>query len=287
MIKYISLIALLLAVFTSCINEDLDDCPVPANINIVVEDKNYDNASDIEDYIPVDENLPMQEYVNPLSALKQKSGANDEASLLAMKPEEKMHTIPSEAFSDGNYNFIVAGNYTLGVAGENLIALHPEESEGVDIYLGHDAFTIPLSADRTIMLNRAKGKLLMLFTDFPESIDHVDVSASNIYSTINLSEQYSGNTIARKSFTPGQPDTDDYYGFMLAPTIQDGTSPVLLEMRGADGSLISTISNINLVITRNHLTVLHARYIPDEDKWEVSLFFDGEWKVVHNLTISS
>jgi len=288
MVKYFSLIILLLTICTSCIKDDLSDCPDPTFLNIIVEDKNYDNAAEIEDYTPVNENLPMINYVNPLSIWMHKVNS-DEAKELAMNNDQTTYPISSDSFSDGNYKLSVAGNYLLQVPENNsetaFISLHPDGTEGSDIYLGNDVFDIPLNADRIINLNRTKGRLLLKFVDFPENITRVNLTASNVYSTINSSKEYSGSTNVKKTFVPGQPDMFNYYSIMLAPTPAETTTGITIEMLGENGDLIYTLTNINLAIQRNHLSVLQARYIPEEERWEVSLFFDGEWKVIHNLSI--
>lgn len=272
----------------SCVKQGAIECP---SLQITVQDKNYDNIREIEGLSPVSGELPLISYVNPLSMAWLKTGAaNPQIQAISVSSDEKTHAIPSTFFAKGKYDFAVSGNYVfeneVTLSTDSPIILHPDGGEGGDVYLQNDRFTIPLASDRTIPLQRTKGKLLLQFVDFPVEITAVQATVRGIYGQVNPYFQYSGSSTATKSFIPGQPDTGNYYGMMLAPTDASVDSFVDLTLLDNAGNA-TLISNIPITISRNHLTLLQQRYLPDEQAWEISLWVNGAWEVVHNLAIGN
>lgn len=272
----------------SCVKQGAIQCP---GLQITVQDKNYDNIREIEGLLPLSEELPLLKYVNPLSMEWLRAGAASlETRIISVPSDEKTHAIPSTFFEKGNYDLAVSGNYGFenqtSPSTDFPIMLHPDGGEGADIYLQNDRFTIPLASDRTVALQRTKGKLLLQFVDFPAEITTVKTSVRGVYAQVNAYFQYSGSTTVTKPFFPGQPDTGNYYSLLLAPTDASGHSLVDLTLLDNTGNT-THISDIPVTISRNHLTVLRQRYLPDEQAWEISLWVNGTWEVIHNLAIGN
>lgn len=288
--KHILLYVSILFTFTSCIAENRDDCPPPSGLVIDVVDKNYDNIKDIEGLAPISENRPIQSYVASIYAWIQKTGRDSyEAVPLTVKANESSIRIPLDAYSNGDYTLYTTGNYPISAQTDFLenisFDLHPNGAEGIDLYIGHESFSIPLYSNTAVDLVRAKGKLLLRFVDFPINVYKIEATVSGIYSSVNKSGIYSGASTVKKTFMVGQPDDGIYYSLLLAPSSHMATTSLTLNLYDDADRLITTISDIDISINRNHLTVVQERYVSDEDKWEASLFVDGAWKVINNLIV--
>lgn len=276
--------------FVSCIKDGEITCPVNANIEISIQDKNYRNVRDIERLSPVDENSPLVDFIHSLSlsSIEPVSHLRNTQSLI-LYPTEKIKTIPASLFREGTYEMVALGNYTSGdQSGETVLFplnLHPEGSEGQDIYLGQDRFEVPLSEDKLIQLKRTKGKLLIQFVGFTADMATVDIQVKSVFASVDEYFNYSGTTDVEKIFDLNQSDVGNYWGIILAPTDDSGESLVEMKIYDNNRNLLSRISGIPVVISRNNITVLRQRYLQEKDKWELSLFVDGNWEVIHTLVI--
>ena len=129
--------------FTSCVREDLDQCP-PLRINIEVKDKNYFNVDQTAPEEKRDENQPFRSFVPSLSY--RLSRLNDDGTQQVIVEEKGFGvegdglTYPVSFDPDmpfGKYVFTVWGG--MKTRGElnldkNELLLHPEHSQGDDVY---------------------------------------------------------------------------------------------------------------------------------------------------------
>ena len=129
--------------FTSCVRENLDQCP-PLRINIEVKDKNYFNVDQTAPEEKRDENQSFRSFVPSLSY--RLSRLNDDGTQQVIVEEKGFGvegdglTYPVSFDPDmpfGKYVFTVWGG--MKKRGElnldkNELLLHPEHSQGDDVY---------------------------------------------------------------------------------------------------------------------------------------------------------
>lgn len=272
---------------SSCIRENRDFCNSQQPIMIVVEDKNYSNITDAEGETPVSENLPLLSYVTPLEAWWHNTDtASGKSTSLDISSTEKAPILDASAIEDGNYEIVVSGNREF--SGNNTsdfsIELHPEGKEYNDIYVGYAYVNIPNYTASTITMKRAKGKLITRFVNLPDNIISIEMKVGVINSMVDRNMNYSGNTTVNKTFD-NIDTTDSSLEMFLAPTPQNASSPLTIIIHH-DNGYITTLSNINIVIERNKITMIKPTYIPSEDEWKIEVNVDGVWKQIHELIIT-
>ena len=185
---YINLLLLILSIsLTACIREDEGYCP---GVTIAVQDKNYDNISEIQGLTPIGENSPMLSYLSSLSAWIAKVGDPTAKTIqLPVQGQAQSYTIPSDFFAIGSYNFSALGSYLFTDQDATQfsfpLVLHPGGMEGYDSYLQSDQLDIPLATDRTISLKRTKGLLLIELSNTPLNVATVDVTIKGLYSEVD------------------------------------------------------------------------------------------------------
>lgn len=270
-------------ILTSCIHDDQDLC---GDIILTVHDKNYDNISEAEGISAISENLPLVSYISTLSYWAQRQTALKIRTENPPLPgSQTQYRLTVHNWAAGNYNLTIAGNYVFSASGQpSPVPLHPEFSEGDDIYLKSDRFDNPLCCDRTVSLLRTKGKLLIQFVDFPANAASVDVTVSGICQAVDADFNYSGSVAVSKTFALDSPDEGGWFGMLLAPSAAAGSS-ANLTVRDINGGAIITTPAIPLTIYRNRLTMLRHRYIREGNRWEVALNVDGNWNTLYYLDI--
>ena len=94
----------------SCIREDFSDCPAPGRIEVIVEDKNYDNITSLG-LIPLTEDLPMLSYVDPLLLWWYNAATPTYRILpLVMERSESTHLLNITPFPPGVNQAVIVGN---------------------------------------------------------------------------------------------------------------------------------------------------------------------------------
>ena len=288
-LKYI-LPSISFLLFTSCIKDGEVSCP-EYTIVVGVEDKNYSNILEISDLTPLAEDLPMLDYIANLSLWWHGIGTDMGRSRSLSIPSQKpLCEIESGFFPYGSYDVMPVGNMVLAEheyqSGKMIIELHPEHSEGEDIYIARQTIDIPLTANIEMWLARTKGRLIMKFADFPQETVRINAVVSGIYATIDSDGNYDASTRAEKSFVPGFPDYNGYYGMLLAPADATKNAILTLVLYNASGGIIDVIHNIPIQIERNKLTLIQPVYDPETNEWTVLLYINGNWEAIHNLEIN-
>lgn len=190
--------------FTSCVREDLDQCP-PLRINIEVKDKNYFNVDQTVPDEKRDENQSFRSFVPSLSY--RLSRLNDDGTQQVIVEEKGFGvegdglTYPVSFDPDmpfGKYVFTVWGG--MKTQGElnldkNELLLHPEHSQGDDVYQVCD--TLVYDENHycyTSEMERTKGKLVIWTENLPAGYHLMNTEVSDLYGIVNPSFQYSEET---------------------------------------------------------------------------------------------
>ena len=268
----------------SCIHTDPHDCPVPKSVTVAVGDKNYDNISDVEGIVPVRTDSPFIFYLPQLFVWWSSADIPHTASIMIRQAGE-VHLLTTDIFSKGENDVVVVGNERH--AGKKLQPiysnmLHENGHEGSDVYIGSSRLSMPLSDDIIITMKRAKGKLITRFINLPEEIRRIDIRIDGLYESVDGNMIYSGMAGVGKTF--GSADLNGDMELFLAPSNSFTGSPVTIDLFDKAGGK-KTLSNINVSIGRNRITLIKPVFDPETNLWEVSLLVDGEWETIHDLSI--
>lgn len=283
-LQNILLITIFSTILASCIHEN--DCPEGSAI-LKVADKNFSNVQDIEQAVPISEDLPMRSYVNSLDLLWQNTdNATDGQEPVVLNAGEKAPVLDLSGFKKGSYNFFIASGNTVaeGTVDMNTdkIELHPDNAEHKDLYSGNASFSVPLTTTEVIYMYRLKGKLLIVFDNLPAEITDIDVTAENVSKTATKELTYEGTTSVNKSFVKSAAGIGE---FLLAPSAASGLTKLTIVLKNGT-TTVATISNATVQMERNKLTVIKPTYNPDTDKWEIEVLINGEWEQITNLDIT-
>ena len=273
----------LLILISSCIREDLSDCPSSQyEVKVSVKDKNYANSNSFPQLSPVDENAPFSSFEGTVYYILSDAATGNkvkESSLSAVGGADQTYTISFNDVPDGDYTLTVWGNmtaeYPAGV-------LHRDGKEHTDIYmatrmlkLGRDYKTVE------VPLERMKGKFLLLCNNFPSTVNRVEQTVSHVYQSVDANKNYSGSTEVDKSMT-FQPVLQTF----LAPTSQEGVSKLKLSFYSdAATTPFLDLPEMDLFVKRNEISAFSVDYKSGDGVLEISSFINGEWTVLHRLGI--
>ena len=197
-LKSILLILLTVPALTSCIRDEIEDCP-PLHVNIAVKDKNYFNVDKVDMEERRAEDLAFREYVPTLFYMLRDAKTGEvveEQGVFEVKGDEPMVPLTfCECLPHGKYILTVwGGTDDLTTLNEDRtsLTLHPENVEGNDVYLVNDTLVYDAyNYDYTMEMERTKGKLVVLAEGLPEGFGKMDFSVDNIFGKVNSNFIYS------------------------------------------------------------------------------------------------
>lgn len=280
----------------SCVRDDLAVCPPgAARVVVAVRDKNYDNAAEAGTPL-IDENLPMTSYVSSLVIRNylQDSGAYrvyDET----LASNERVHPLAAWRLARNVNQIVAMANHSAGarqyLAGQTAVALHPEGAEGEDIYLGNRQINYPNAQEDTIWLYRTKGLLIIEPVNTPSDLRSLAITVGNLYAAADATTDaaepivYSGTASVAKSFdgTVAAAAAGTRYSAMLAPSVGAAASTLEMVFTFGNGT-VETVS-LEVVIRRNHITLIRPQYDVLTQTWLIEVMVDGNWVKIENLNI--
>lgn len=205
----------------------------------------------------------------------------EETSDNALSGSDQFYTIQFNNLPQGNYNLTVWGNIQSDTATG---ILHNNGNELTDTYVANKniTFTSEPSSD-LLMLERAKGDLLLLCSNFPSEITQVEEKVTSLYDTVDPYLKYTGNTTVLKT-GPVKPLIET----VLAPSVAGGSSKLNLRFfsdTSGNASKELVVPEIPLIMNRNQVTAVEVNYNKITDALEIWTYVDGEWTMIHHLDI--
>lgn len=291
--RHILCILLTVAVFSSCVRDEIAPCP-PLQVNITVKDKNYFNVDKVELEQRLDDNLAFREYIPTLHYMLCDAATGEvveEQGVFTVEGDEKTFPI---TFCD----CIPHGKYILTVWGglddinpladdHTSVVFHPENREGNDIYLANDTLVYDAwNYDHTVDMERTKGKLVIQATNLPACISRTDKSVGGLYGKLDCNFKYSDETTVYTE-TPWNVPAEIVTKTVLAPSIKKDGSALNVNFYAATGNDTPVLmpQNVNITMKRNELTVLRYVYDEDKDDFTIYILVNAAWQQVVDLDI--
>ena len=264
-----------------------DECPVeqPYSVRVSVKDKNYLNISQFPQLGSVDENQPFRTYTGTIyyALYDASTGAlKRESEIVQINGEDKEYTISFAGIPDGDYKLAVWGNLTTDYPAG---ILHQDGKEHTDIYVATRVLHFsPEYQTEELTLERTKGKLLLLCSNFPAEISRIEQHVNHVYQSVDADLNYSGSTQVDKSV----PFTN-MLETLLAPSSVDGHSKLALTFYATytrvSESPYLKLPEMEVDMRRNEITAVSIDYNTSEGIWEIKMFIRGEWLTIHRLDI--
>lgn len=291
-LKSILLILLLVPALTSCIRDEIEDCP-PLQVNIAVKDKNYFNVDKVDMEERRSEDLAFREYVPTLFYMLRdaKTGeVMEEQGVFRVEGDGK--TVPVDfcpCLPHGTYVLTVWGgmkDMTSLSEDRTALALHPEHAEGDDIYLVNDTLVYDAYRyDYTVEMERTKGKLIVEAEGLKQGLEHSTMKADHIYERVDSGFSYSSDTYASMQY--------DWTGqhvltkTVLAPSLKRNGSTLSLQFYDSAQRLNPVLSpkDVRITMHRNELTVLRYVWNEEKDDFVVYMLVNDNWEMVHGMEI--
>lgn len=298
----ILLCLLALLCLTACVRDEIQPCP-PLTVKIGIADKNYKNIEEIQALTgglvkPLDEDMPFKSYIQKLFYILCDAETGEvvfSRSLHDVEEESKLATgyLP-EDLPFGKYALIVWGN----ILSEEPIwkdndyttySMHIDGKEGYDVYMTCD--TLLYDAEHynyTVMLNRVKGKLLIVAENIPPQVSWSRKWVNNLSSQLNSDHEYSGRTCMLNEYEWGTEPTISTQTY-LSPTTNENNarSTVHVEFFDEPERVEPTLTpnDVSVQIKRNEITAI--RYVYDEtaDDFDIYVCVNDNWELVHGLEI--
>lgn len=297
MIRNPFILVVLAVAFASCVRENIPPCP-PLQIMLGINDKNYTNIDELAAAgldVKRGDNEPFRSFVGTLYYVIEDYETHEvvvEQHVTAVKDDALQvacEGIPKE-LPFGRYIVTVWGNLpgesTLQEAGGlRASTLHPENVEGVDLYLACDTVDYDYDhGDHTIGLNRVKGKLLIEVRNLPAEVKWSDKTIDHVAGRVDSRLAYSGTTAVKTQYEwNGEPRivTDTY----VAPSA-DGTYSTLDVKFYNEADRISPVCDpdvVKLPLRRNYITVVRYDYESETGGFETFVLVDSRWENIHDL----
>ncbi len=282
----------LLSVLCSCVREDIPPCPV-LSVQVAVKDKNYFNVRQVEQEPTRSEDLAFREYVPTLYYRLCPLGSDDavaEEGLFEVTGEEQEYAIRfSDALPHGTYVLTVWGglkDLSALDASRTSLDLHPEGTEGEDVYLTCDTLVYDAwNYDYTVEMERTKGKLIVLATNLPSDIRWSGQTDNGLYRTVDRTFDYAGQTAVTTVGEWASAEQAILTKTVLSPSPQtNGTVQQMRFYDAADRLLPAAVpDDVTLTVRRNELTVL--KYVYEEERFIVFVLVNGDWERIHDMVI--
>lgn len=284
---------------TSCVREAIPPCP-PLEIWLDIEDRNYDNIDEVE-AAGLDtrrgDNEPFRSFVSTLYYVIEECESHKvvvEQSVIPVTDDALQVAcagIPEE-LPFGRYIVTVWGNLpdesTLEqVGGLRASTLHPEQVEGVDLYLACDTLDYDYDhGTHHVGLNRVKGKLLIEVLNLPAEVKWSDKTVGNVAGRIDGRWIYSGATAVKTQYAwngESRIMTDTY----VAPSADATRSTLDVNFydQASRTTPVCTPDEVNVPLVRNHITVVRYDYETETGAFETFVLVDSRWESIHDLEV--
>lgn len=293
-LKSILLVLLLVPALTSCIRDEIEDCP-PLQVNIAVKDKNYSNVDKVDMEERRSEDLAFREYVPTLFYMLRdaKTGeVMEEQGVFSVEGDGK--TVPVEfcpCLPHGTYVLTVWGgmdNMTSLSEDRTALALHPDNVGGDDIYLVNDTLVYDAyHYDYTVEMERTKGKLIVEAEGLPQDIGRMTTDVERLFGKVNSDFVYSGETHV-SSTSAVTADQKVRMSSIMAPSVGSDASLVNVSFTKKDGAadmLLPKPADVNINMERNRITMLKYVFNPDADKFTIYIKVNDNWEEIHGMIL--
>ena len=293
-LKSILLILLLAPALTSCIRDEIEDCP-PLQVNIAVKDKNYFNVDKATSEERRSEDLAFREYVPTLFYMLRdaKTGeVMEEQGVFSVEGDGK--TVPVEfcpCLPHGTYVLTVWGgmkDMTSLSEDRTALALHPDNVGGDDIYLVNDTLVYDAYRyDYTVEMERTKGKLIVEAEGLPQGICQMTTDVDRLFGKVNSDFVYSGETHV-SSTSAVTADQKVRMSSIMAPSVGSGASLVNVSFTKNDSAsdmLLPKPADVNINMERNRITMLKYVFNPDADKFTIYIKVNDNWEEIQGMIL--
>lgn len=282
-LPHILCMVFLLTLTTSCIREDLTDCPPTEYIvKVTVKEKNYLNITQFPILTPKDETQPMNYYLTNLSySLAEVTTGNvvRQSSAFTSGLDVSSYSLIFENLPEGEYLLTVWGNLSPDAS---VGSLHQDGKEQTDLYAGATHLSVSnKNGESTVELTRTKGNVVLFCKNFPANITRVHQNVKGVYQTADAFLNYSGSTSVDKN-APVQAINM----FFVAPTLLGNTSKLKLDFYANNTSNpILSAPEIDLKVRRNEVSAVTIDYNMQSSEFDILIYIDGKWSLIHRLII--
>ena len=293
-LKSILLILLLAPALTSCIRDEIEDCP-PLQVNIAVKDKNYFNVDKVSPEERRSEDLAFREYVPTLFYMLRDAKTGEvveEQGVFNVEGDGKTVAIDfCPCLPHGKYILTVWGGLDeLSQLSDDRLSMliHPDKVQGNDVYLlnatlVYDAYNY----DYTLEMERIKGKLVVLAENLPDNFDMVHIDANNLYGKVSANFEYSDEASVCNKVAIASTSLIKTATYMAPSIMTDGTvlDVNFVKENNSSGKLLLIPDDVKISMERNKITMLKYVFNKEEDKFYIYIKVNDNWEVVHGMIL--
>ena len=274
--------------FTSCIRDDLQQCP-PLTVNVAVKDFNYSNAALMENEPLKPDNAPLSAYVKTLAwhVVDVATGRTVAEQQAVASPDDKAQTcitLPAD-LPFGRYAVAVWGGLESETPSPELLPLEDAD----DPYLVNDTLLYDAyHYDYTLRLKRIKSKLNIEVTGLPAQYKASASSKkeSGLFAEVDDEFQYDGECeMGNRTIFAHKDEVQTQT--ILPPSTERNATRVSIEIYDDQGKPVSQLKPTEVVTTLYRNTITALRYVYSEEKqgYDIYVRINDEWEAVHPMDI--
>lgn len=279
---------------TSCIRDELEPCPA-LTVRLAVKDKNYFNV----DLVPQEERrsdtLAFRQYVPTLYWQLRQAETDSVVQEKGVYPvqgegREEVLTFPQD-LPHGRYVMTVWGGLDdlkgLGPK-RRVLQMHHQQTQGNDVYTTTDTIDYnALQAEKTLELERVKGKLIILAENLTDSTVYSDKTITGLEKWVSDSLKYYSEQRLRTLTVWHHAGRKVLSKTIVAPSVKAKGSELDVHFYE---HVTSDIYNdlhpreLDITMSRNRLTVVRYVYM-GEGRFNVYALINDNWESVNSMDI--
>lgn len=293
-LKKLLLLMLVVPALSSCIRDNIDDCP-PLRVEIVVKDKNYTNVDVAAPEERRSDNLAFRDYVPTLFYMLRDANTGEvieEQGVFDVKGDDKSFAIDfCPCLPHGKYILTVWGgldNLDQLSADRLSMSLHNDRAQGTDTYLVNDTLVYDAyNSNYTLGMMRTKGKLNIITENLPDTYVKADIDVSKLYNKVNSNFKYADQTgVANQMLASVAPLTK--IETIMAPSVTMGQSVLdvnFFKPNPTDAGWKLSPKDVKITLERNKITVLKYVFDPNLDNFVIYIKVNDNWEEIHGMIL--
>jgi hypothetical protein len=283
------LILFFLFSLSACVKETVSECPPQYSVRVQVQDKNYANATN-----PLSADLAFREYVSSLCYALYNAETNElvrNVPTYNITSYEKTQQLDFSDLPQGSYRLTAWGNMPAGAEAPlqgATYTLHEQGAELGDVYVASHDFTVTAQPQASTMsMERTKGNLQIICSNFPDSVARVEIDVTNVYGAVDAALNHTAEASVTKSFTLSS--AADVLQTYVAPTIEGRTSQLSITLFTQNDAVLfsANVDDVNIRIERNKISdpPILVNYDELQGAFTIWQMVNGEWQQVTDLDI--
>lgn len=274
----------------SCVRDEYPPC-APLTVEIDIEDRNFNNISDVPELEAIKPETPFGKLITHLYIRLEDPATGKAIEDLKIVPSAEGRTC-NVAFNDslpyGKYVVTAWGNTTDGMSFSDGYDQFRFETQNRDIFVCRDTVDYqPAAPIPAIRLKRTVGMLLAEVKGLPTYVKSAKITAYGLREYVDADLKYHGETDWAEQMRieeSGSYENMTLLPILLSPSVSEDATEVISRFY-ADENLLLAMPDIRVTLKRNSITRLRYEW-KNDNIVNVYINVDGKWEQVTTLNVN-